>query len=328
MQAIKKILVSGASGIVGYGILRSLRKADPSLLLIGTSMYTDSVAPGFCDVFELAPATTAPGYLDWLCATIGRHQIDLIIPGIEIDLHTWSGQLAQIERHGARMVMNRLELVTLCQDKWLFYESLAAAGMPWAIESSLDNSYDALATAYGLPFLLKPRRGFGSRGIVRVDSAATFERYQHEVGPRLMAQPIVGDNDNEFTTSAFCDGNGSYHASMTLRRKLSKDGFTDKAEVVQGEQFSAALDSLCRHYLPIGPTNFQFRTCADGVKLLEINPRISSSTAIRTAFGYNESAMAVDFYLTGKVPSQPVIRPGHAVRYVEEHIFYDDRLHF
>lgn len=325
---MKKILVSGASGIVGYGILRSLRKADPSLLLIGTSMYADSVAPGFCDVFELAPATTAAGYLDWLCATIDRHRVDLIIPGIEIDLHTWSGQLAQIERHGARMVMNRLDLVALCQDKWRFYESLVAAGLPWAIDSSLDNSYDALAAAYGLPFLLKPRRGFGSKGIVRVDSAATLERYRHDVGPRLMAQPIVGDDDNEFTTSAFCDGNGGYHASITLRRKLSKDGFTDKAEVVQGEQFSAALDGLCRRYLPIGPTNFQFRTCADGVKLLEINPRISSSTSIRTAFGYNESAMAVDFYLSGKLPALPAIRRGHAVRYVEEHIFYDDRLHF
>ena len=122
--------------------------------------------------------------------------------------------------------------------------------------------------------------------------------------------------------------NGGYHASMTLRRKLSKDGFTDKAEVVQGEQFSAALDGLCRRYLPIGPTNFQFRTCADGVKLLEINPRISSSTSIRAAFGYNESAMAVDFYLSGKLPAPPAIRRGHAVRYVEEHIFYDDRLHF
>jgi carbamoyl-phosphate synthase large subunit len=325
---MKKILVSGASGIVGYGILRSLRKADPSLLLIGSSIYPDSVAPGFCDIFELAPPTSAAGYIEWLCAIIDKHRIDLIIPGIEIDLYTWSGHLAQIERHGARTVMNRPELLTLCQDKWTFYESLLAAGMPWAIASSLDNSYTALAAAFGLPFLLKPRRGFGSKGIVRVDSAATFERYRHDVGPWLMAQPIVGDDDNEFTTSVFCDGNGGYRASMTLRRKLSKDGFTDKAEVVQGEQFNAALDGLCRRYLPIGPTNFQFRTCADGVKLLEINPRISSSTSIRAAFGYNESAMAVDFYLSGKMPTPPLIRRGHAVRYVEEHIFYDDRLHF
>ena len=325
---MKKILVSGASGIVGYGILRSLRKADPTLHLIGSSMYNDSVAPAFCDVFELAPATSASGYLDWLCATISRHQIDLIIPGIEIDLHAWSASLAQIERCGARVVMNRKHLVALCQDKWAFYTSLVEAGMPYAIDSSLDNSYETLVAAYGLPFLLKPRRGFGSKGIVRVDSAATFEHYRHDIGARLMAQPIVGNDDNEFTTSAFCDGKGGYQASITLRRKLSKDGFTDKAEVVDAGQFHEALEQLCQHYLPVGPTNFQFRTCAEGVKLLEINPRISSSTSIRTAFGYNESAMAVDFYLSGKMPTPPAIRRGHAVRYIEEHIFYDDRVHF
>ncbi len=58
------------------------------------------------------------------------------------------------------------------------------------------------------------------------------------------------------------------------------------------------------------------------LKLLEINPRISSSTSIRTAFGYNECAMAVEYYLEGKTPKQPVIRPGRAVRYTEDLIFY------
>lgn len=324
---MKTILVSGASGIVGYGILRSLKKADPALRLIGTSMYRDSVAQGFCDVFELAPPTSQAGYLDWLCATIDKHQVDLLIPGIEIDLYHWIEHLAQIERHGAKAVMNQPGLVRLCKDKWAFYETLRAADMPWAIDSSLHDGFDFLASTFGLPFLLKPRRGFGSKGIVRVDSAATFERHRQDIGPMLMAQPIIGDDDNEFTLAAFGDGRGGYHASIALRRKLSRDGFTDKAEVVSGEQFNAALTGLCRQFSPVGPTNFQFRTCSDGVKLLEINPRISSSTAIRTAFGYNESAMAADFFLHGQTPAAPAIRRGHAVRYIEEHIFYDDSLH-
>ena len=49
------ILVSGASGIVGYGILRSLKKSGKELRLIGTTIYNDSVAQGFCDIFEQAP---------------------------------------------------------------------------------------------------------------------------------------------------------------------------------------------------------------------------------------------------------------------------------
>ena len=324
---MKKILVSGASGIVGYGILRSLRKANQQLQLIGTSTYDDSVAQGVCDIFELAPPTDDISYIDWLCATISKHQVDLIIPGIEIDLYKWIDHVTEIERHGAQAVLNRCELVRLCKDKWRFYENLRAADMPWVIDSSLDNSFETLESQFGLPFLLKPRRGFGSKGIVRVDNAETFQQYRQDIGPLLMAQPIVGNVDEEFTTSAFCDGRGGYYASMTLRRKLSKDGYTDKAEVVTGDQFGDVLFSLCQHFSPIGPTNFQFRTCSDGVKLLEINPRVSSSTSIRAAFGYNESAMAVDFFLLGKPPTPPDIRLGRAVRYVDEHIFYDNSLH-
>jgi len=324
---LKTILASGASGIVGYGILRSLRRSGVPLKLIGTSIYDDSVAPGFCDIFERAPLTDNADYLTWLRATIEKYQVDLIIPGIEIDMYKWAQHAPDIGRSGTVAVLNNLDLIELCRDKWAFYENLRDAGLACAIRSSLDGDFETLAKQFGLPFLLKPRRGFGSKGIIRVDSPTTFQRHQSSIGTVLMAQPIVGTDDEEFTVSAFCDGEGGLHACMALRRRLSRDGFTEKAEVVASDEFVATIEVLCRRFRPIGPTNFQFRRCHDGLKLLEINPRVSSSTSIRAAFGYNESVMAVEFYLDGKIPVQPAIRSGRAVRYTDECIFYDDRLH-
>ena len=321
---MRTVLVSGASGIVGYGILRSLRRSGTPLRLIGTSIYDDSVAQGFCDIFEQAPATDAPAYIEWLLGTIGKHHVDLIIPGIEIDMYRWAESVPEIRGSGAVAVLNDLELIRLCQDKWVFYQTLSKAGMSCAIESTLCTEYETLKRKYGFPFLLKPRRGFGARGIVKVDSAETFSTHQRQLGRTLMAQPIVGNDEEEFTTSAFGNGRGGYDASMTLRRKLSKDGFTEKAEVVNTEEFTPTIANLCRTFRPVGPTNFQFRKCTDGIKLLEINPRISSSTSIRAAFGYNESAMAVDFFLQQQTPTQPEIKRGKAVRYTDEFIFYED----
>ncbi len=324
---MKSILVSGASGIVGYGILRSLRISGKPLQLIGTSIYDDSVAPGFCDVFELAPPTSEAGYLDWLLAIINKHRVDLVIPGIEIDMYKWVDHLPEITANGTVALLNNVELIHLCKDKWAFYENLSKAGMSCAIESNLSTEFDRLKDEFGIPFLLKPRCGFGSKGIVTVDNAETFLKHKNEIGTNLMAQPIVGNADEEFTTSAFCDGHGGFHACMTLRRKLSADGFTDRAEVVSSDEFIDTISALCKRFLPIGPTNFQFRKCDDVIKLLEINPRISSSTSIRTAFGYNECAMAVDYYLEQRTPVQPEIRRGRAVRYTDEHIFYENSIH-
>nr|WP_283832714.1 ATP-grasp domain-containing protein [Bradyrhizobium diazoefficiens] len=142
-----------------------------------------------------------------------------------------------------------------------------------------------------------------------------------------MAQPIVGRDDEEFTVSAFCDGRGGYSASMALRRKLSSNGFTEKAEVVNEADFAEAVRNLCAAFCPIGPTNFQFRKADQGLKLLEINPRISSATSIRAAFGYNEALMAVELALENRMPAQPNIGRGRAVRYTEDFVFHDDRVH-
>jgi len=325
---MKAILVSGASGIVGYGVLRSLKKSGKQFNLIGTSIYDDSVAPGFCDIFELAPATNDAAYMEWLLGTIKKHRVDLIVPGIEIDVYEWIEHTHEIEKSGAIALLNNVALIRICKDKWTFYENLSEAGMPCAIESSLSMEFDTLKRKFGLPFLLKPRCGFGSKGIVKVDNAETFLRHQKNISPVLMAQPIVGNDNEEFTTSAFCDGHGGFYTSMTLKRKLSRDGFTEKAEVVATDEFVGTIADLCKRFRPIGPTNFQFRKCEEGIKLLEINPRISSSTSIRAAFGYNESAMAVDYFLEHRTPIQPEIKRGRAIRYTDECVFYENRIHF
>jgi len=319
--------VSGASGIVGYGVLRSLRRSGLDLFLVGTSIYGDSVAPAFCDAFEQAPPTHDEGYLEWLLATTRRIRIDLLVPGIEIDMYKWAEHVPDIQATGATPLLNKPELLDLCRDKWLFYQRLKKEGLSCAIDSSLEQDFDMLEARFGLPFLLKPRRGFASKGIVLVTGLESYREHVHDVGPRLMAQPIVGNDAEEFTTSAFCDGQGGYYACMTLRRKLSRDGYTEKAEVVDTADFAATITELCQAFRPLGPTNFQFRMCSDVPMLLEINPRISSSTSIRAAFGYNESAMAVEYFLEHRPPVQPAIRRGKAVRYTDEQIFYEDSLY-
>ena len=322
---VKRVLVSGASGIVGYGVLRSLRSSGLRLFLVGLPSTT-TPSPRILRCVRAAPATDDVGYLEWLLATTRRHRIDLLVPAIEVDTYKWAEYVQEICA-GAIPLLNTSALLDLCKDKWRFYQELKKLRLRCAIDSSLEQNFDTLVSSFGLPFLLKPRRGFGSKGIVRVTDMEIYRKHVQDQGRKLMAQPIVGSDAEEFTTSAFCDGEGAYCTSMTLRRKLSRDGFTEKAEVVDTADFAATIAELCQAFRPLGPTNFQFRVCSDGPKLLEINPRISSSTSIRAAFGYNESAMAVEYFLHNRMPVQPNIKRGRAVRYTDEFIFYEDSLY-
>ena len=321
---MKTVLVSGASGIVGYGVLKSLRASLKSCILVGTTIYGDSIAPAFCDVFERSPRTSDPLYMEWLCEVLKRHKVDMAIPGIHDDMIAWNQFRHEISKTGVHLLLNNPDLIDLCADKWSFYETLKCKDLKYLIESRNAGGFDAIRDAFGLPFILKPRRGFGSKGILIIESEAQFMENTEVMGSVLMAQPIVGDNESEYTASAFFDADSKLCCWMSLRRKLSKDGYTEKAEVSNPPKIDEAIRQFGDLLKPVGPTNFQFRVEKGELKLLEINPRISSATSIRTAFGYNESAMAVEYFLNGETPVQPRIRRGSAVRYTEDYIFYEN----
>ncbi len=82
----------------------------------------------------------------------------------------------------------------------------------------------------------------------------------------------------------FFDDDSQLCASIGMKRKLSKQGFTEAASVIEDKNIKAILQELAVIFRPVGPTNFQFRKHQGAWKLLEINPRISSATSIRTAF--------------------------------------------
>jgi carbamoyl-phosphate synthase large subunit len=314
---MKTILVSGASGIVGYGILKSLKGLG--FRLIGTTIYEESVAPAFCDIFEPAVRTDAPDYIDWLKEIIKKYNVDMIIPSIEADVATWNKHRQSLKETGTFALLNAPQLIELCADKWAFYEKLHEYDSRYVIPTSLEPDFNR----FKRPFLLKPRNGFASRGLITVENRETFDQHKDKIGKTLMMQSIAGNSDEEYTTSACFDRDSVLRAHRTLRRRLSDDGFTDKAFVADLEGVETAIKDISKVFAPVGPTNLQFRKTSKGLKLLEINPRISSSTSIRTAFGYNEARMSVDYFLYGKEITQPEIQKGHVIRYTEDMVFHD-----
>ncbi|MDO6605129.1 ATP-grasp domain-containing protein [Arenibacter palladensis] len=316
------IWVTGASSLIGYGILKSIRSTKRPYKLIGSTIHEDSIAPAFTDVCVKAPFSGSEGYLDWVIKVIKDNNVDLVIPSFDEDVSFLIDHRKQIELTGAKLVLNNAELVHLCNDKWEFYQTLKSNNCPYVIPSSLSSDFHELERDFGLPLLLKPRQGFASKGIFKVHDQNTFDLHKKEIGKKLMVQPLIGKDDEEFTTGAFCDGSGGYYAIITFRRRLSKEGYTNIAEVFQSKQIEEAVLNICKILKPIGPTNFQFRMHNGVCQLLEINPRFSASTSMRVAFGYNDAKMSIGYFLEGKIPKQPKIKKGKAIRYVEEFIFY------
>ena len=310
-----KVLVSGASGIVGYGIIKSLRKSQFDCTVVGTSNRSFSVANHFSDRFYRAPATGSSNYLSWLLELLERERPDVAIPGLEIDNFVWNRNRNLFDETGTKVLLNDAQLIELSADKWVFFNELRRLHEPTTIETVLVHEYQELVDMFGLPFILKPRRGYGGRGFQVVQNELDFNRGHY---PDSIAQPFVGDDESEFTVSAFGDGQGGIAHMFALRRNLDYAGFTSLAEIVESDAFLGPIERLSSSLCPIGPTNFQFRRKGHELFLLEINPRISSSTSIRAAFGYNEVEMGVSFIKTGTIEMPSPKTEGIALRYSED----------
>lgn len=320
-----RVVVTGVGAIIGQGIIRSLRRSRRAVHVVGVDRSDASPGPRMCDDFRKKPACdeSAPEYLAFWRRMLHEEAIDLVLPGLENDVHYLDSVRDALSDTGARIALNRHELIVLTADKWVFGEALAAGGFT-RIPSLVDTDWETAVRVLGPPpLLLKPRRGNGSRGIVRLRDAEDFAYWSRRAGVDFLLQRIVGTDDEEYTVGAFGLGDGRTLPPIVFRRRLSPAGNTQSVEVVSDPEIAAATRNLCAHFQPIGATNLQFRKERGQCFLLEINPRISSSTSLRAAFGYNEAAMSIDFHLHGRVPATPRIRGGRGWRYSEDFVVHD-----
>lgn len=315
---MKKIMVSGASGVVGYSCLKALKNVK-QYYLIGTSIYDSDVAKKYSDEFFMAPLTESAYYCDWLEKMIKEQGIELLIPGIEADVYKWNEIREKIEEWGAKIVLNSKQLIGLCQDKWFFYEEIKKLDEEVWIPSILqcDNYYDA-KKVLGPHMVVKPRKGYGSIGLHYISDEKEFVFYKS--ADSVIQKKIFGE---EYTIGAFYDKESNLCNYISLERKLGRGGFTEYAKTKEHPKLKSIISELGKELGAIGITNFQFIDDEGNLKLLEINPRISSSTSMRALLGYNECDMGARFALYGELPGNIKVKSGRVVRYVEEIAVYD-----
>lgn len=322
------VAVTGVGAIIGQGIVRSLRASGRAIRVIGIDRSARSPGPHMVDAFEQKPDTSedSPKYQAYWHNLIQRHDIQIVLPGLEVDMVYLDKNRDWFESRGVCLALNTPDLIRITANKWEFGKALADMGYP-VIPSIRPDTWQQAVEKLGLPpFLLKPLQGNGSRDILRLEDEQDFEYWRSKASGDWMLQRIVGKPDEEYTVGVFGLGNGHFIGPLIFRRRLSSAGNTQEAEVVLHHSIlDAAVKKLCQHFSPVGPTNLQFRVEGEIAYLLEINPRFSSSNSLRTAFGFNEAILAVDYYLFNEKPIMPNLQTGHAWRYYEDFVIHASR---
>jgi carbamoyl-phosphate synthase large subunit len=318
------LLITGVGAIIGYGLVRGARKSRYPLRVVGMDTFDDAAGQHWCDEFVQAVPAASPEYLPFIRDLIQRRGITLVLPGVEYDAFRMSRERDAFADLQAKFVLNDAETIRIASDKWLTHCRLAEAGIP-AIPTRIDGTFDELAAQLGLPFLFKPRRLSASKGIQAVSTETEFQFVLKRYPDNFLVQRIVGDDSIEYTVGVFGYGDGTYSHPLAMQRRLSREGATAKARTVVVPRLENRVSELVRLFRPMGTTNLQFRLHENEFLLLELNPRFSSSESLRTAFGINDVELCIEYYLQQRKPLPRAIRPGRAVRYIDDLVTYDDR---
>ncbi len=314
------ILVTGVGAIIGYGIISALRKSKFNINVIGIDIYDDAIGKRWCDDFIQGVPAASPQFKDFLLKVIEKKSIDLVMPGIEPDIHS-------IIKHDiplnckAKFVLNNIDLITLCSDKWRFHEQQRNAGIK-SIKTLKTADFIEAANYLSVPFLQKPRSSSASKGIVQINDEDDFNYWRKKTTTQNIYQEIVGYERSEYTVGLFGYGDGTMlDQTITFQRTLNREGSTSKAHVVDLDTLNNEVRHFVSYFKPLGPTNMQFREHNSDFFLLEINPRFSSSLSLRAAFGFNEPEMCIEFFLLNKTPCKKNIKQGSASRYLADIIW-------
>lgn len=309
------ILISAASGDIGYSAVRSAYKRC-SVIGCDVKAYTpvDDLLLRF---YQAPSATETVTYIDFITELIDKHKIDFFLPISEPEIDVVNVHRERLGQTGAKLLINDKFVVDTFLDKLdtsLFLKSLGIK-VP---KTALLQNYDA--PSFGFPLIVKPRKGYGSRRLFKALTAEDLEYVRKKDNGTLIVQEYVGSEDEEYTTGIFSDGKNV--SSISFKRRLGADGTTLEAILVS----ETRLGDLSRHIAEAinlkGFINLQSRRIENVYVPFEVNPRISGTLLFRKKFGFDDIKWWMDILCGRQYSYMPKYESGVAFRYYSEG-YYD-----
>jgi len=281
------VLITATGGDVGRSISRLMRLHFEELRLVGCDSRESPEARESVDEFIIAPRADASEYLNWMRAIVAEADISIVIPTSDAEL----AALASIT--DLPMITAGCTVIEVGQDKLRTARFLASAGIPgpWTVDTFPPVS---------LPCIIKPRFGQGSKNVLTCQTTEEASTAWAKVGELGIAQELLIPSDREVTCAVYRTSSGEVRV-VQLLRKLD-GGRTSWARVIHDDRIQAQCESIANGLDVRGSINVQLILTDDGPRIFEINPRFSSTVAMRDVLGFRDLEWAVSEFLGRGLP--------------------------
>ncbi len=210
-----RLLVMGAGSAGAENLIRSLRGADPSLVLMGCNDDRFVLRRSEADARHLLPSPGGPRFVPALRRLIRDARVDLVIP--TIDRHVQALSDARAELRG-KVFLPAARVIALCRDKYRLITALrrhgVAAPATYPVPGLRD--VDAIFARLGRPRRVwcRPRTGTCARGGAAVSTPDEARRWM-AVWETMQGVPI-----STFTLAEYLPGREILCQSVWQRGRM------------------------------------------------------------------------------------------------------------
>jgi carbamoyl-phosphate synthase large subunit len=292
-----KVLVSGAGGDVGQGVLKALAASRLDLKFYTTCISQHSSWLHMGVTSFIAPPSADEEYVDYLIRLIRRFGIQVFFPSVDGEITKIAREKARIEGEtGALVFVDDLERVSICGDKFKTSEFLRRNGFayPDSVVADGQSAHD-LAARLGYPLIIKKRSGKGNQDVYQVNDLAEFG--QRLGDPAFVVQEWLDPACGEYTSGLYLGDDGEIKGICTFRRQL-KCGSTFIAERIIDPALEKPLEDMAR---ALGMKYLNIQSMRRGSELVpfEFNGRLSGTTAMVSKV-FNAPEMFIQERLLGE----------------------------
>jgi hypothetical protein len=210
-----RILIMGAGSAAAENLIQSLRRAEPTLVLLGCHEDRFVLKHSAVDARYLVPSSGAPDFIRRIVGLEQACHIDLVIP--TADAHVLALSSGR-RRLAGKLFLPAHSVVQLCRDKYALAVVLCRRGLPAPLTYCVKRleAIEGIVARFGQPSRLwcRPRTGTCARGGGAVSSAEQARNWIR------LWEAMQGVPASSFTLSEYLPGREILCQSVWLRGRM------------------------------------------------------------------------------------------------------------
>ena len=316
------VLVTGCGGAIGLGAIKALRMGSMKLRLIGSD------ADPYAAIFYMKntlldktchlPDSDHPNYIPEVINLCRKENVDVIFPCTDAELEKLAISKNDFTDRGTKIIISSPETIGICRDKWLTYNHLGKF-LPIVKSALLDIGIKQALQFTGLPAVIKPRVGWGSKQTYKVRNAEEAQIFMKDISKPVVQTWLEGE---DYTVDCIADRNGKAISVVPRRRIKIFSGLSFEGITVRDQKLMEIGKKIAKCLRFYGPFNFQAKKVDGEPKIFEINPRFSGTGILTVKAGVNIPLLAVKETCNIKIPTNIDFEEGIILsRYFDEVTF-------